>query len=211
MILFVDVSSNHLLVGNGANQFLQPQSLPFYYGDTLPIQVYLVTRLTTPNPSPTTWQYQIVSTAGLSLQLYLTDGLAGGTTYTNQLAWATDPNNQYFYANLAMNTAGILALVTAAQNAPAKAYLQIGYTDSGVPVSVQKQLININVGIPPAGIVIPAGFNALSVEVANATYFPLQPVAGLSLQLKSPNGKIFVLQVVDQPDGSALFAASPIN
>lgn len=211
MILYIDVSSNNLLVGLGANQLLQPASLPFYYGDTLPVQVFLLQRLTTPNPAPSASQYSIVSTAGLSLSLYLTDGLVGGTTYTNQLVWATDANNQYFYANLPMNTAGIQALVTAAGLNPAKAYLQVGYTDTGSPISVLNKQIQIKVGIPPAGIVIPPGFNALSVEVANASYFPLQPVAGLSLQLKSPNGKIFVLQIVDQPDGSALFAASPIN
>lgn len=211
MTLYIDTTSNRLLTNLNLNAQLQPQSLPFFYGDTLPVRVYLLQRLTNAVVGPTNSQFSIIPTTGLALSFYLTNGIAGGTIYTNQVMWAMDANQQYFYADVPMNTAGLLALVAAAGVNAASAYLQIGYTDGAEPVSVLNQVVRVGVGVPPAAIVIPPGFDALSVQVANATYVPIAGIAGMPIYLISPSGKKIALMAVDDGDGGVSFQANPLS
>lgn len=213
MTLYIDTTSNRLLVNLNLNQQLQPQSLPFFYGDTLPVRVYLLQRLTNAVVGPTNSQFSIIPTTGLSLALYLTNGLVGVAliNYTNQVTWQTDSAQEYFYADLPMNTAGLLGIVQTTAPNPANAYLQVGYTDGAEPVTVLNQIVRIGIGAPPAAIVIPPGFDALSVQVANATYVPIAGVAGMPIYLISPSGKKIALMAVDDGDGGVSFQANPLS
>lgn len=196
--LYVDTTSNRLIGGLATAASVAPASIPFFYGDTLQLQVYLMNKLQTVFPSD--YPYIIIPTPGLQLFLYLDDGLVGGTIYTQQISWAPDPANQFFSANLALNTAAIQALLGAKTSGTC--WIKIGYVQNGLQTTVYSQQVNINVGLPTMNLVVPPGLNPLSVEVAAATYFPQQPVAGMPFYLKSPNGHVMMLQAVDNPDGS---------
>lgn len=215
LTLYINTSNNTLVAGQLSTQAIDPSSLPFFYGDTLTLFVYLLQWPKGYNPQDVTNStLQTVSTAGLTLSLYIDDGTIGGIIYTQALTFQTDPNNQYFYTPvgslLALNTAA-LATLLGTSTGPKPAYLKIGYTQNGLVTTILSRQVNIGVGLPSQPLVVPPGQTPLSAEVANATYFPRQPVAGLPLFLESPNGKILLLAATDQPDGTAQFTASPIN
>ena len=113
--LYIDTTSNQLLYALNSARIVDPGTLPLFYPDTLQLQVYLMTRLQTIDPS--VFQYAIISTAGLSLLMEVTNGKATGDAgrlvYTSQYVWSTDASNQYFYANLPLNTAAIQTLLDA--------------------------------------------------------------------------------------------------
>ncbi len=207
LTLYVDTTSNDLISGLNRSDTVDPQKIPFYYGDTINLKIYLFDKVQTSSPNDFT--PLIIPTTGLQLFLYLDDGIVNGTVYTQQITWSTDANEQYFYASLALNTVALQTLLGATTGK--QCYMKIGYIQDGLQTTVFSQLVNIGVGIPNTTLVVPAGLTPLSAEVANATYYPLQPVAGLPLYIESPLGKILVLRAVDQPDGSALLEATPIN
>jgi hypothetical protein len=205
--LYIDTTENILISGLNTSGSFDPNKIPFYYGDTVNLRVYLMDKLQVRFPSD--FPYSIIPTTGLQLFLYLDDGTVGGTIYTQQISWATDANSQYFYATLALNTAALATLLGVSTGKTC--YLKIGYVQAGLQTTVFSQTINIGVGIPASGLVVPPGLTPLSVEVANATYYPLAPAAGVPLYITSPNGKILIIRAVDQPDGTADMEASPIN
>src|SRR5579872_1652398 len=106
--LYVDTTANLLVAGLNSSTPVDPASLPFYFGDTLSLNIYLLNRTTSPNQQGT--QYQVLNNAGLQLFLYLDDGTVAGTVYANQIVWVADANNQYLSAQLALNTLALQTL-----------------------------------------------------------------------------------------------------
>jgi len=208
--LFNNISNNTLVAGQKSTQPVDPSSLPLYFGDTLNLIIYLLqipTGYNAQDPSNST--LETVTTAGLQLFLYLDDGVVGGTIYTQQVAFATDPTNSYFYGTLALNTPALQTLLGTNTSAPC--WLKMGYVQNGVQTTTLSKQVTIGVGIPVGALVVPAGLTPLSQEVAQAEFFPLQPKAGLALYLESPNGKIIAVVAVDNPDGTASLQANPVN
>ena len=196
-----------MVAGLNRSAVLDPLSIPFYYGDTINLIVYLLT----PNPvaDPQSPKFSIIPTTGVQLFLYLDDGTIGGTIYTQQIAWSTDANSQYFFATLPINTAALQALMGSTQQQTVS--IKIGYVAGGQTTTVFSQQIQIRVGLPNVALAVAPGLTALSQEVAKATYFPIFPQAGLSLLLMSPNGKQIAISVVDNPDGTASLQQSLLN
>lgn len=205
--LFVDTTANSLIAGLSAPQTVDATKLPIYFGDTLNLQIYLLNKtgatLASYNP------YTIISTAGIQLFVYLDDGTIGGAVYTQQISFATDGNNQYFYAPLALNTMALQTLLGANTSAPL--WFKIGYVVNGLITTVLSVQIPINVGLPNTSLVVPPGLTPLSVEVGNTMYVPVNGPKGQGFILTSPDGKQILLHVSDNPDGSAEFRADPIN
>lgn len=211
--LYIDTTSNQLLYALNSARIVDPATLPLFYPDTLQLQVYLMVRLQTIDPS--VFQYAIISTAGLSLLMEVTNGRADNdgarVVYTSQYVWNTDAANQYFYANLPLNTASIQALLDASGPSSSSAYLKIAYTTASGQTDVFSRQINIGIGVGTQQLTVAPPLTPLSLEVANNLYYPLAAKVGLPLYVASPNGKILLLAAVDQPDGTATFQASPIN
>ncbi len=212
--IFIDIANDALIGGLNSSRVGSATNLPLFYGDTLAVQVYLMTPIAqNPNPAaPAGFPYVGVSTAGLSLSLLIDDGLPDTTNiYTQQLTWATDANNSYFYANVPLNTAAIKTLL--GSKSSASATLQIGFTQGGLPRTILVQPITITAGIPNVVVAVPAGQTSISAEVALATFIPKDSTVRLGepIYLSSPLGKIIALMCVDNGDGTASFQANPIN
>jgi hypothetical protein len=211
--LFIDttVQGGQLLASQTSSSPINAASLPFQYGDTISLQVYLLTRIANPNGPGTILSG--ISTVGISLQVYLCDTLSS-TVYTQQIVWTTDPNNSYFIGNLALNTTGLLELLGGGASpmlASAQCQLKINYVQNGLPTTVYNQTVTVGVGSPNAAQSVPAGLTPLSVQVAQSLFLPKQPVNGQGIILASNAGKQFILQIVDNPDGTASFIASEIT
>lgn len=209
LTLYIDTQANQLVTGTTSTQTVQPSSIPLFYGDTLSLVIYLLTK-TKSTTRPNDYDVSIVNTAGLQLFLYLDDGTVSGTIYTQQIVWTPDANNTYFSANLALNTAALLTLIGTSTSG-ASCWLKIGYVQGGLQTTVLSAQVTVGVGLPTSAVVVPAGQTNVSAEVANATYFPQAPVNGKPLYLASESGKVCALYFVDNPDGTASFQASQVN
>lgn len=195
--------------GPGASQ-VDPRTIPFLFGGQLPLNIYLLEQIQ--DPPPGTFPYNIAPTTGLQLFFYLTSGAIGGTIYTQQINWDTDPNNQYFTANLPMNTANLETLLAGVMGANyAGGVMQIAYVQNGLQCPICSFPVQIGVGTPIIDLEVPAGLTPLSAEVANATYVPKQPVAGQGITLESVQGKLIELVYLDNPDGSATLQFNKLN
>lgn len=206
--LYIDTASNQLLVGLNTPALVDPQALPFFFGDTLPLQIWLLEPSHAGNAAAAT-SYDVQATTGRQLKVYLTDGEGDMSVYAAQLAFDTDQSQEKFFGNLALNTTELQTLLT--DKTEATAWLVIGYVENGLPRTVLAQQIKVRVGMPEPVFGVPPGETALSVEVASATYLTKIPVAGQPIYLKSPDGKIIALLAVDNPDGTATFQANPVN
>lgn len=217
LTLYIDTSSNRLLSSLNTSSSVQPSSLPFFVGDTLQLQIYLMVPLQTFTPSVP--NYAIIPTAGLTLELFLTNGLDSGAVgyaqYTQQIVWNTDPNNQYFYANLALNTPALVALL--ANNTSAKATLVVGYVQNGTDTTVLYQPITVQPGIPTGNLVVPPGLTPLSLEAASGLFVPKAgvppnaPLAfGAGFILTTPLGVKLFIHAIDDGQGGATFQADSI-
>lgn len=180
--LYVDTfaSKRQSLVTGAANPavYTVPELVQ---GDTISIRVYLLER----NPTyPISNPFNIILNGDLSLKLAITAPAGGSSTvYTNQYTWAKDANNQYFYADLPLNTAAIGTLL--GSGSTASAWLEIEYTQNAYPTTVA--LIPITIladGIKAGGTVVPAGETALTVEVAQNTFLKQ---TNTGFVLKNPN------------------------
>lgn len=203
--LYIDTTTNTLIQSSQNQAIVSASNLPLFFGDTIAMTVQLFTRIT--NAAANVFPFQILSTAGLQLFLYLDDGTIAGTIYTQQITWTADPTNSFFSANLALNTAALQALVTATQPSGANCYLKIGYVQGGVQTTVLSQQVTINVGLPSSAVApVAPGQTALSTQIAAATYVPINGGnPGQTMTLISPAGHKIELACVDNPDGSHSF------
>jgi hypothetical protein len=185
--LYVDVIAGEL-VGGPANA--TGAAFPrLVQGDTISLRVYLLQRTTT---FPQGTLYSIISNAALSLKIGLgpKTGTAGSTLYAQQFTWSKDASNQYFYADLALNTAAIATLLGA--NPTATAWFEIEYTQNGFPTTVLQKDVTIHAEVIETGtITTPAGLTAMSAEEANATFLKRENV-GFFLTNATTGNKMFV-------------------
>ena len=207
--LYVDTTANQLLAGLNAPSAIDPTTLPFMLGDTLNLQVYLLNKtgstLQSYNP------YTIIPNAGLALVVYLDNGQADGTIYAQQISFTNDPGLQFFSGSLSLG--GLTALLGATTNATC--WLHIGYMQNGVMTTVLAVQVSIGVGVygvtNNALAVVAPGLTPLSEQAAVQQFVQVAGPAGQGFILQSPAGKKILLRVIDNPDGSAEFQASPIN
>ena len=203
--LYLDVTTNTLFSGLTGGFAIPSTSLPFFYGDTLPLRIYLIQPID--NAITGSAQYEIIPTINNTLQLYLDGGSEGSTIYTQQLAWSSDPASEYFYANLALNTAGLKALLS--NKLKIQCYLRLLIISNGLPRTVYLNPINIQPGgIPPVNLVVPVGQTPISLEVAKTLFVPIQGLPGEGFFMTSPDGtkKVFI-----QLDNNGQFNASPVQ
>lgn len=212
LTLYIDTSSNRLLSSLNTSSSVQPSSLPFFVGDTLQLQIYLMKPLQTFTPSVP--GYQIIPTLGITLELFITNGLDSSSPdyqqYTQQIDWATDPNNQYFYAGLSLNTPDLVALI--GNSTSAKAYLVIGNVVPLNDTTYLYQPITLQPGVPTTNLVVPPGLTPLSLEAAVGLFVPQSgvpanaPLAfGGGFILTSPTGlKLFCYAKDDGQGGVTL-------
>lgn len=208
--LFIDASDNALLLNASSAQNIAPSSLPFYFGDSPTLNIYLFNRLPIP-PGPGVFPFIGIVPAGLTLYVFMTDGLEGTTNiYAQQLVWVADPTNTFFTGTLALNLMALQNLFTT--NMQAKVYLQIGYLVGAVVTTVFNQPVLVGVGLPnPATAPLPAGLTPLSLQVADQTFVPISGLpAGVGFYLLSPSGKKIYVQAVDNPDGTASLDGSRV-
>jgi hypothetical protein len=207
--IFINVATGKAVAGPSSATNV---TLPILYcPDTPTLQVYLE------QPSPGSnlaVPFTPIPTAGLTFYCYLNDGTLNGTVYTQQITWTpgSDSSGPFFNATLALNTNALETLVTAAGTNGGSCYLEFGYVQNGLQTTVFRQQVTVLPGLPSNAIApAPPGQIPLTVQVANQMYVPQQPIAGQPIELMSKNGKILVLQAVDNPDGTASFVAAPAN
>src|SRR5882724_8142602 len=181
--LYVDVQGNQLVMGP-----TNPQAAPvppLVQGDTLTLRIYLLARA---NGFPlATPAFTILNNAGLTLQLALGDKVGNATNYyATQFVWAADAANQYFTAQLALNTANITALLGASDSKGTT--LHIEYLSAGLPSTVLEIPVTVQAAVIKAGggAALPPGQTPLSAEYANATF--LTRLVQGQIILVSPDG-----------------------
>lgn len=212
LTFYIDTANNQLLTAINSSRTVDASRLPLFYPDTLQLQIYLMLPIQMLQASIA--QYDIISSLGLAIALEITNGLAAEdeVIYASQYVWATDANDQYFFANLSLNTVGIKTLVKTSEPNAAQAYLNIGYTSIATGQrTVLRKPINIGIGVGNVQLVVPPQLTALAKEVADQLYvgFVLQP--GQSITFVTPNGKKILFQAVDNPDGTAQMNESNMN
>lgn len=217
LTLYIDTSSNRLLSSLNTSSSVQPSSLPFFVGDTIQLQIYLMKPLQTFTPSVP--GYQIIPTVGITLELFLTNGLDSSSPdyeqYTQQIAWNTDPNNQYFYASLSLNSPDLVALI--GNSTSAKAYLVIGNVVPLNDTTYLYQPVTLQPGVPTSNLVVPPGLTPLSLEAAVGLFVPKSGVPanapaafGAGFILTSPLGKKLFIHAADDGQGGVTFQSDPI-
>lgn len=202
LTLFNRTDNNTLVGGQSSTQVIDPSTLPLFFGDTLQLTIYLLqTPIGYNATDPSNSKLQTVPVNGLSLFLYLDNGIATAPTiYTQQINFNVDLINNLWTGTLALNTAALQSLLGSATTA--SCWLKMGYVQGGLQTTTLSKLVNIAVGLPQTNLVVPPGLTPLSAEVALATFVPLNPVAGQPIFLRSKLGKLMQLTADDQPDGT---------
>jgi hypothetical protein len=210
--LYIDKTANALVGGLNTSTNVDPNSLLLSYPDTVSMRIYLFDRIQT-QLGPSAFPFEIIPTAGMTLLLEMTDGVVGSgrTIFAAQYTWGTDSNDQYFFADLSLATAAILALLMASEPDAAPVWLKIAYIQNGKQTDVYNRQVPINIGVGTAVATVPSPLTPASVEGSNASYYPQAPVPGVPLYITTPLGKIIWLRPVDNLDGSASFAPTPVN
>lgn len=158
-------------------------------GDTISLRIYLLARTVT---YPVANPFSIINNANLSLKVAIgpKDGTPGSTLYTQQFTWQQDATNQYFYADLPLNTAAIGTLL--GSSASATAWFEIEYTQNTFPTTVFSQQVTIHAEVIESGTVsAPAGLTAISAEECNATFLKREN-SGFYLTNETTGKKMFV-------------------
>lgn len=168
--LYVDTNSGTLVSGTASTiSGVMPKLVQ---GDTISLRIYLLERTSTyPISSP----YSVVNISNISLRVGIGQktGTSGTALVTQQFTWAKDLTNNYFYADLPLNTAGIETLIGAASSG--SAWFEIEMTQGGFPTTVFQQQVTIEAEVIETGsISVPAGLTALTAEEASATYLRKQ-------------------------------------
>ena len=164
--LYIDTDSGELVANAASTKAgLMPR---FTQGDTMSLRIYLLARSATwPDASP----YDVVNNAALTLNVALgpKNGTSGSVLYTQQFTWSKDGQNQYFYADFPLNTAGISSLINTAESA--QAWFEVEYVQNGVPTTVLQKSVTVNGEvIETTSLTVPAGQEAATLAYVNATF-----------------------------------------
>jgi len=195
--LFVDWYNKRLQQGlRNAGSFTLPT---FFQGDVIPMQVYLLEP--DPDDGPTTFSKVDISNIALSMAVGPTPvGNAAETPIATQYTWSKNTTENYFYADLALNTAGVGTLLGATANATA--YLEIQATEGSSITTLIQQQITIKAEVIEAGsLSVAAGATPLSLEVAQQMFCLKRMGAGETLTFTSPDGLRYLIKGVDN-DGA---------
>lgn len=185
--LYIDTLSGALVTG--VNNATESQLPKLVQGDTIAFRIYLLERSTT---FPYTSPFSIVNNADLSLSVAIgpKDGTAGSTLYTQQFTWAKDGANQYFYANLPLNTANITSLLGSA--ATASAFFEVQYVQNGYATTVYQEACTIHAEVIEAGsVVAPVGQIAATLDYVNSSFVKNEN-NGFVLANATTGNKVFV-------------------
>lgn len=199
---YIDTVAGEFVTGPNSSTVVQASAIKLNYGDTPTLRIFLLTKVASATV-PSGFDISPLLNNGLSLQLFLDNGLADTpAVYVNQLTWAPSSDNKYFTADLALTTPELLAIMTSALGG--SCWLKIGYIQNGKAATVISKNITVGVGMPSVALSVATGQTALSVEVGNNTYFPLAPIAGQAIYLKSTGGTVVGLRAVDTGDGDTI-------
>lgn len=196
---YVDIAGNTLVANPfGPAPFVLP---PIRQGDTIPLRVYLLQRTTSyPNSFPGYPAFEILNNSDLSLKVAIGTkaGNGDGDHVASQFTWSKDSANQYFYADLALNTAEMIAAFGSSPTL--SRVLEIEATRDGVPFTSLQQEVTIHADvIKDAAVALQAGETALTLNYANATFAKNVGDPGQVFQLVSPNGQwIRTLGITDE-------------
>ena len=178
-----------------------PQSLPFFYGDTIVLNVYLYQLVQAATNPAGNFPYQIIPNMGLQLELFIDDGTIAGTLapLAGCVNWAPDPTNSYLTGTLSLNTEALAIKI--GTGISLSCYLSVGYIANGQTTTVLKVPINIGVGVLNGPFTVPPTLTPLSLEAARNMFFPIQPVKGQVLYLATLTGRVFMAAAVDDAAG----------
>jgi len=172
----------------------------FFQGDVVPIQIQFVE----PNPNKGPNDFNILDVSSMAIRFGIGStptGTAGGPApYITQYTWSKDTNENYVYANVAFNTAGVATAIGSA--ASTTAYLEIEVTEGSAVSTVIQELITIKAEVlEAASVEVAPGETSLSLEVAAQMFLKKHADPGDTLTMPSQDGtKITVLYTHD--DGS---------
>jgi hypothetical protein len=201
--LYIDTARKELVSGPLCSSIVQVPS--FNQGNTINMRIRCLNPTANfPNGNP---PYSVLSTAGRSLQLAF--GTKQGNTsthYVEQFTWAAsvaDLADPYFYADVAMNTAGISTLLGSGSSA--SAWLEINLVE-GTPRTILSKQVTIEASvIKNDTLTVPAGLTPLSAEAAAALYLGRTIIGAFTLQ--NANGKAISIYV----DADGAFHTDPIT
>lgn len=183
--LYVDWINKKLLLGpNNRGGFQLP---PFFQGDVVPFQVYIVEQ----NPDHPSAQI-VLPIDNMSLKVAFGEaptGTAGGPSpFVTQFSWSKNLSENYFHANVALNTAGLNAWLGAAAQR-VDAYLEIEITeDTGVTTAFQGIATIKAELIEAATLAVAAGETPLSLEMALQMFLKKLSDPGDTWTAVSPDG-----------------------
>ena len=198
--LYIDTTDGVLLAGQVGPQLINPLTLPFFYGDTLTVNIWLYQRLAAAS-GQTPFPFSLLFNAGLAIQLAIYNGTVAGllAPYAACVNFVPDPTNSYVTGQLSLNTAALEALIGTGTSA--NAFLCIGYFLNGFTTTVFKGQVNVGVGIVNGPIAIPPQLTPLSEQAAALQFLSIQPVPGQPYYLASASGRVIAITAVDDPNG----------
>lgn len=133
--------------------------------------------------------YELVAVAGRTIQFAIgTKAGNASTHYVEQYTWTADTSDlsdPFWYADIAMNTAGITTLL--GTSASATSWMEINLVE-GAPRTILSKQVTIEASvIKNATLTVPAGLTPLSAEAAAALYLAKSGVTGKTV-FTSPDG-----------------------
>ena len=171
----------------------------FYQGDIVPMQIYLLE----PDADAGPTSYSKVDISNMALQLAVGPtpvGNAVETLIVTQFSWSKNTQENYFYADVAFNVAGVATLLGAA--ASATAYLELEVTEGSSKTTLIQQQITIKAElIEAASLTVTAGSTPLSLEVAMQLFAMKRMGPGETFTLVGP-GNAKGVQLGANDDGS---------
>lgn len=165
-----------------------PFTLPaFFQGDIVPVQVQIVE----PTSGGGVNSFDIVPVSGMALKLGVSDTPTGTPTtpapFVTQFTWSQDTNSNFFFADVAFNTANLNTFLGA--SASKTAYLELEITDGSYITTILQDVITIKSEVIETGsLSVAPGQTALSMEVALQLFPKKMMNAGETLTFVSPDG-----------------------
>lgn len=188
-----------IVAGPSNNQQFAPP--PFVQGDTVTLRIYLLAR----NPTYPYLPFTIINNGSLSLALTVgaKAGNGDGDHIVEQFTWNRDANNQYFYANVSFATAEVATALGSAGSISTQ-WLEVEYTQGGVPTTVFQQKITIHADVnKQSAQALGPGQTVQTVEDANARFAKLYGQPGETITLVSP-GSLFARTLGVDDDGNRI-------
>lgn len=183
--LYVNWSEKKLMIGPKNNGTFQLPSL--YQGDVVPIEVHIFEP--DPDGGPNDFIKQDVSSMALKLGIGpAPTGTAGGPSlYVTQFTWSKNTDENYFYADVAMNTAELTTAI--GSSASLSAYMELEVTEGSGVTTIWQGAVTIKAELIEASTAtVAAGETPLSLDVALQMFAQKIMPAGETFTLVSSDG-----------------------